>query len=269
MSMKIYNGIKFTSNDFFVISKQVNEMFEKIADFSKDAALNVIINMAVNQMDVDCMNGVVEKINYISQAEDSFDDRVRKVRDTKQRDPAIDFDMELCIIPHDGAFYGIIFAEQNEVVSLIKNTNGIEEFAYWDNSDPDEDLSEEDWENRSKVWNSIFKDGKTPSQVGFVKEFKTNTFFFQSEIKDYFNSDKCKIPSFEKRVENFTSSLFFKSESKNIEKMNYAVIRDIQKKYDNLSLIEKNALNEKVVPILIKDISFDLLSNNLNKKPKP
>ena len=31
----------------------------------------------------------------------------------------------------------------------------IKDFAYWDNTDPDEEVSEEEWEERERVWDSI------------------------------------------------------------------------------------------------------------------
>lgn len=49
-----------------------------------------------------------------------------------------------------------------------KHKPAIEYFGYWDNTDPDEEVSEEEWEYRKEVWDNIFPGHKSPAETGFT-----------------------------------------------------------------------------------------------------
>lgn len=55
----------------------------------------------------------------------------------------------------EGKVYGEIFNDNYGIRKTLIEKEYIKDFAYWDNTDPDEEVSEEEWEERERVWDSI------------------------------------------------------------------------------------------------------------------
>src|SRR3546814_20897990 len=48
---------------------------------------------------------------------------------------------------------------------------GVEPFAYWDHTDPDEGLSRAEWRRRGRIWSAILdRNGGTPAMSGFTAQ---------------------------------------------------------------------------------------------------
>jgi hypothetical protein len=56
----------------------------------------------------------------------------------------------------DGRHYLIPYCERSSLVGgaldFMKEMRALEDFSYWNNTDPDEDVTEEEWEARGNVW---------------------------------------------------------------------------------------------------------------------
>ena len=55
----------------------------------------------------------------------------------------------------EGKIYGETFNDNYGIRKTLIEKGYIKDFAYWDNTDPDEEVSEEEWEERERVWDSI------------------------------------------------------------------------------------------------------------------
>jgi hypothetical protein len=90
--------------------------------------------------------------------------------DRGYRRPGYDVSLSLMLFPlADGRVLGMPFTERQEWVDLWLQKNGVTPYGYWDNSDPDEDISPEAWQARTEDWHAALIDRNSgiPSLNGF------------------------------------------------------------------------------------------------------
>src|SRR3546814_10315192 len=90
---------------------------------------------------------------------------------SRRRVPQVDFDFEMTLHPFKGRVYGIAFSEQSDWLAAWMQKPGVEPFAYWDHTDPDEGLSRAEWRRRGRIWSAILdRNGGTPAMSGFTAQ---------------------------------------------------------------------------------------------------
>lgn len=96
-------------------------------------------------------------------------DRQKEIKKTGFRDGPVDFSFDLAILPHETGVYGRIYTERGAWQRLWMEKDFIEEFAYWDDSEPNEDIPQDEWEERGRIWDEIFDRSlnDAPSMCGF------------------------------------------------------------------------------------------------------
>ena len=62
---------------------------------------------------------------------------------------------EIAFFFFEGKVYGSTFLDNYGIRKTLIEKGYIKDFAYWDNTDPDEEVSEEEWNERQRVWDSI------------------------------------------------------------------------------------------------------------------
>ena len=168
MSMKIYNGIKFKSDDPEEIIAQLNSIKKRAVENSKryiregkGAALAVrVAGYTKNTVfDID-VEDYKQLIDFREKLEFSFNKRYRS-----WDDPAFKF--SVVIIPYNGHLYGISYHEEIEENRSLLNSF-IDEYHYQNQTDKPEDIDDEEWDARSDVWNEIFDKYVAPSDAGFT-----------------------------------------------------------------------------------------------------
>ncbi|MBS7671412.1 hypothetical protein [Croceicoccus gelatinilyticus] len=88
----------------------------------------------------------------------TYDDMVRRQRAiaaTGRRDPEVDFSLELWIFPGRaaaGRTHFMIHTENRALRSKVDAMRGVNDFAWWDSTDPPEEVSKKDWRHRENVW---------------------------------------------------------------------------------------------------------------------
>lgn len=152
MSTKIYYGFKTGTGDIKVILelvKQYREMF-----WIKDS------------------NEQYERFlgEYPTKSEGFrvWGDRRREVKKTGYRDQAVDTDFEIVIFPHEDHFVGMVFTEHEDWFDKFLKLPGVREYGYWNNTDPPEHVSDEEWEKRGDTWDDVLGSSGIPSMTGFT-----------------------------------------------------------------------------------------------------
>lgn len=141
MSTKVYEG--------FILSDEWNdgkiETFEKFCNEVK-----AIIEKMYNKEY--CLSNKKCYINY------ELDKLLGRMTDLKEPYEAC---RELNPIPEitffffEGKVYGSTFNDNYGIRKTLIEKGYVKDFAYWDNTDPDEEVSEEEWNERQRVWDSI------------------------------------------------------------------------------------------------------------------
>lgn len=166
MGIRIYNGIKFVSTDFHDVFSQIQSFRPTIADLTKKGVGHYLAHRLATMIDTEVANGTELGGNYLSKVTNQFSESVDEMKKNGRRNPIIDFEFKIEIFPHNGEFYGMVFTEKGEWKKEMIAQGWATDFWYWDNTDHDEDISEEDWDERGKLWDAILGPDYVPSQHG-------------------------------------------------------------------------------------------------------
>lgn len=139
MSIKIYNGFEITTGSIQEVYRVV-ETFREVLKLKAEALMDAYAVNPINQPDW------YSKWNQ---------DR-KMAKDLGGRWVAFDTDFSITIIPHNGVFYGIAYTVQENWFDSWLTMPLVKPFQYWNNSDPDEDVPDYQWEFRKKTWDEIF-----------------------------------------------------------------------------------------------------------------
>lgn len=109
---------------------------------------------------------------------------------TQERDPAYDWGCHLTAIPHRTGLYVLLYAESEEYHRIWRTLPGVEDYAYWNHTDPPEGMSPGRWERRRQRWLELLPDG-IPSRAGMTLDVYDplidweNHFWEPTVIPDY------------------------------------------------------------------------------------
>ncbi len=87
-----------------------------------------------------------------------------KCRAGHRREPLIDCDAEisLWIRPTGGRVLGMVQEERLGVRDVLIALPGFEDYAYWNNTDPDENVSSRAWRARGRAWDEVLDSETVP-----------------------------------------------------------------------------------------------------------
>ena len=179
MSLKIYNGIKFKS-------RNLPEIIIQLYAIKEQARKNSNEHLIANADDIVylmCSNNIINNRDDIFQQEKLSHDiiwntrraLVQSLNSTFRDRCEPDFNFSVCVIPWtDGNIYGISFHEGiKENVELLRDI--ADEYHYQNQTDQPDDISDEEWQERSEVWNDIFDKYCSPNDAGFIYEIVTSS----------------------------------------------------------------------------------------------
>lgn len=153
MSTKTYDGIRFRVQGLEQLHKEITEMRKELRPLVEQKVIGFIANDAIHRVDRYARGRRGEDESCaLSEATPSLLDRQSEVERSKRRDPQVNFTFSLSILPIDGGILGIPFVEQRNFLQILLEKDWVEPFGYWDNTDPDPSLSEEEWDERRRLW---------------------------------------------------------------------------------------------------------------------
>jgi hypothetical protein len=171
MSTKIYNGIKLNVSwqdlPAWVLRQQ--PAFEKMAESLLQTDL---LRMAIGQFDKTWLALYQEEAQAGPDEapkalilEPILQDRsalglaweIHQNAEPSQRHPACEA-ATIIAIPHSGEVYGLFFGGAREMQKLFSELPEVEGYSYWNNVDPDEDVSPEEWSRRGDIWEVLLGD---------------------------------------------------------------------------------------------------------------
>ena len=198
MSTKIYNGIRFKTDSIFEVHTQMMKWRERIEVLTDHLKAKVMAEYSCRVIDRAIMKGEPVPSAPVGDAWNDIRDRQREVKKTGYRDPEIDFDFEVCILPWNDQLFGIIYTEQSEWRREFMKQGWVEEFGYWDNTDRPRKLTAAQWEDRRECWDAIFDQNSKafgPAKFGFTADCTAVDYTYPG-LKLVLR----KMPKFEDRV---------------------------------------------------------------------
>ena len=95
---------------------------------------------------------------------------------------SVDYGLEVCLIPGQEFMYAILYGEEKMHGPWI-SAQGAEAYPYWDNTDPPNGISIEQWHDRRDEWARVLRDSWTPGKVGFTFTLSSNDWLSRPDIR--------------------------------------------------------------------------------------
>lgn len=215
MSIKLYNGYRMprlSMEDLLLLLQNFRE--KSLVTISKFYQARVLTEAVLIHDDYhyrgkysshvlseECVYPYQEGISLVQ-------DKSSEILQSNQRDPHNDFQLSIVFIPHGSYMYSIVYSEN--FTKLWENQEGVEYYPYWNNTDPPENLSWDEWKEREREWGEVLKEWQAPGKVGLSYEVSDTRYFNIGE--GYLNFSKeglpeNLIPSFEKRLHRMSQDL--------------------------------------------------------------
>lgn len=88
------------------------------------------------------------------------------VADSQRRRHYADAEASLTVFAHPTGLYALLFASMGSVHQAFRALEGVEGFAYWNNTDPPEGVDDEAWEQRGEFWDELLGPSGVPAVNG-------------------------------------------------------------------------------------------------------
>lgn len=151
MSTRIYNGYKLplmTMGELLEFSKKVKVKADivKTKEYHKTFAnivYTTIDNFSSGLTDFEKYkknresqgNNVHIFANVFSDTYWSIYDRIKNVKITRNRDPAIDWESNIVYIPREDCILALFYSENKDIEKVWKSFKEVKYYGYWDNTD--------------------------------------------------------------------------------------------------------------------------------------
>ncbi len=168
MSTKIYNGFCVNAGSAHANLQLLGRLKSAVQGLVDKKHSALVAQRLVHKVDVFCVNAHSKEPLHESLAEianssiwwtvvDKLHEEQRECRRSQERSPLVDCDVELFLRldPESGKLLGYLQEERVGVHSLLLQSEGIEDYGYWNNTDKPDDVTEEAWEERAAAWNRV------------------------------------------------------------------------------------------------------------------
>lgn len=224
MSTKIYGGFRVSSAEgigFLGLQALLNDLSAKLTEVARFETNKHVLRSAIERFDQDSLRkcGFLKESETEGDERDSDEDardgyitgailrlleRTAKVEQTHRRDPSIDMGCEVVLFPHESGLYGIAYAENRAIENAFFASEGIERFAYWNNTDRPDDVSEEAWEVRGRLWHELLPGSGVPAECGLSRKLSPVTVMPSvKEIVEFWHHHHNVTPSFADRIRTY------------------------------------------------------------------
>lgn len=208
MSIKIYDGLRLHVSGLGDLHEKINEWRKTVAELQKNHDNRCAAIIATEAIDDAAMKGEVA-YGPLWDAWLKIEDRRAEVARTKRRDPAVDTDFSLAVLPMTArsTVLGIVYCEQRSWVRQFLDLPWVELFPYSDNGDRPADVTEDQWEMRRYLWEEALSNDplRRPGNCGFGVDCLP----MHGGYPILEEAAAC-IPPWEKRVSRLANPLSFK-----------------------------------------------------------
>jgi len=179
-------------------------------------------------------------------------------KEWRVRDPEHDFTFSLSVYPFDDFTLLFPICEQKNVIEAVEALQGVEEYGYWNNTDQPDEITDEEWKERGKLWEEACDMGP------LVISIPQDSFFYGCYPRAVET-----IPDFKYRLHRVARSIAFEWKLSVLEEPldSSNIIRSFKKVDDWLKTEEGQARLEnerqRAYGRMIKNIELDDLSTPL------
>lgn len=192
--------------------------------------------------------------------------RYQLMRSGLEFDNELQYNCQLCIIPHEDQFLTLLFSDKLVLQTLFESYAEVSPYGYWNNTDPDENCTEKEWEKRKVDWEKALPGIGIPSHHGMVITVIDNLPSYNDLL---FHGALQSIPTFEQRVKKAAQTqfieLYMQQYSRNLQESAdysthyaayHAAKKALQAPENQPQLTE---LTEKANQLLARDLNKEIL----------
>lgn len=184
MSTKIYNGYILKGIYAPEVFDMCRAMSVRVRKKQEELTLRCIVDCAISTLDKRTLGhpiNDIEMFDYKHNPDKSALcegasyclNRHMAMCRRRERDPGFDFDFEIAFVQARPKMLALAYVENKELLEIFTSWPNVEECGYWDNTDGPEELSEEEWCERGRVWDKALGPTSTPAHV--CLSFKLDT----------------------------------------------------------------------------------------------
>lgn len=134
--------------------------------------------------------------NPLSHVMDDIRKRQDRVVKERRRDPEVDHEFEVCLFPDGVTTLMTVHCEHRELLNVIDEMPDVQNYSYWDNTDPPEGITDAEWGVRHDRWEHVLGRRWCPADRGLTFKF-TDTYMLRlPEITDVMTC----IPGMDERI---------------------------------------------------------------------
>lgn len=199
MSTKVYNGFRIGGLSMTQLHNLVGEFRQKATYSAETMLAQFVAQRLADVVDGAMVEGKALPENVYRTILNEVRERQIKVEQTMRRDPAVDFSFNLSFTPmEEGDILGIFYTEKSELANLWRSMPGIEDYAYWNNSDKPDGVTEEQWDERGRRWEDAV--GSSPvSMKSFTADVVPSQFWYveglEAKVAQIFPSEQARLTS--------------------------------------------------------------------------
>lgn len=184
MSIKLHNGFVFNTSNLMEIYEHVNEFRKQLQPLVYDKTVQYFAEECTSLYDIKSLSG--DKIHGIfNEVFQNFTMKQDEVRVKMVRDPSVDFQFSITVIPTADKFYGLFYTEQKDFADMWADYDMVSEYIYYNNTDQPDGITDEEWKARGDTWDSLLDPfNGIPAQAGFTFSIIPDQTFDVPKIKD-------------------------------------------------------------------------------------
>jgi len=167
MSTKIYNGYLLDDMNVIELQKFLINFSDLIEVERKKLYYTHLVRIATEIIDKTKYGIHFGHKQYIKNdtiepywtAYRHVEEAVREIKMKGLRNPSCDFDCQVSIIPIENKILALLYTERQEFTQIWENLEQVSEYGYWNNVDPLESVTDEQWDRRKIDWDLAMPSG--------------------------------------------------------------------------------------------------------------
>jgi hypothetical protein len=261
MSFKVYGGLKIdgisTIEDAFKFIESTRKPIEECAEkkVAHDIkALACLIYDMFNCVGINVLKGDED----ISNDESPLLAATTKIFQGNRSADSNETEYTLAIGSDGGVVVGISFFPDDNAEEVLFELPNVSEFRYWDNQDPIDGVSDEDWATRGEIWNNVLHGNAVPAETMFTIKLADTKYLVPRD--EYM----AEVPDLETRMRSLVMNIAYDKAYRMLEKDNANIphdqfVRELQK----IALKESVKLRKELTGKLTEGITISDLEKPL------
>ena len=184
--MTVYTGFVTDITDIDKLHHCINNFREELKQRALNKLTEYYAKACIYKFDKRTLypETAVEGVSVLQEVNTQFHELHQQVRQSGVKEPSIDYSFNMVFYPFEGKLYGSMYTVQSDFAELWLNKNFVKEYAYWNNTDQPENISDKAWQKRGRVWDTIFETQAIPSLNGFTYEITPEQSYDMPVLED-------------------------------------------------------------------------------------